>query len=249
MSNNNNIFNDEYRKIFIKNADGISLNEYLKNIERLSKKGGQYLEIYNKDLDFILTLNDTMFQDGGNIMSLVTKKKDDIDDKDDNEKNVTMTEQVCDTEGYIKRIDNIVNKNPQKKQELLMIKQKLLANTTNNNSQIIKRFVDIVKTCDNSLTQDEFNTIKQIIKIIVTNKSYIKEAYGYMGKALDKSKISEEFIKKISELRNKKNTLAITQYNKEKNDLFMNYVKKFGFNIIYTSKLVEKIIYAFKNYR
>lgn len=38
MSNNNNIFNDEYRRNFLKNADYKSLNDYLKNMDKLSKK-------------------------------------------------------------------------------------------------------------------------------------------------------------------------------------------------------------------
>jgi hypothetical protein len=244
--NNNNILDDEYRRNFIKSADGKSLNDYLKNIERLSKKGGVYLEIYNKDIDFILTLNDTIFQDGGSIFNLVNEKKE--DDENENKNNATMTEQVCDTEGYIKRIDNIINKtSSQKVQELSIIKQHL-TNNQNNKMSIIQRFVDIVKNTDNSLTQEEFNLIKQIINIIASNKNYMKNAYTYMGKVLDKNKISEEFIKKLSELRNNKANLTKIQYNKEKENLLKNYVKKYGFNSICVSKLVEKIIYAYKNF-
>ena len=244
---NNNIFNDNYRRKFLQNADCNALNDYLKNMERLSKKGGHYLEIYNKDLDFLLELNDNTYQDSGNIFNLLSEKPPTDDNKDPNK--ITMTEQVCDTEGYIKRIDNIVNNNPQKVNELKAVKQQLLANYSNNNSSsTIKIFIDMIKNCDNSITQEEFNMINQIIKILISNKFYVKESFVYMGKVLDKNKVSEEFIKKIAELRNTKNTKNKSQYNTEKDNLFRDYIKKSGFSVICTSKLVEKIINAYKNF-
>lgn len=241
-----NIFDDNYRRNFLSKADFKSLNDYLKNMDRLSKKkGGKYLELYNKDLEFIMSLNDDVFQDGGDIISIFGKKPNNTDDDEDDEKEITMTEQVCDTEAYVTRINNIVSKAPNKETELSMIKDKIQNNI--NIKQHIQRFIDIIKTIDNSITQNDFNLIKQITKLVSSNKLCLKEVFEYMGKALDKNLVPQEFIPKISELRSKKNTMTKAQYNNVKDTLIKTYVKKIGFRAVCIGKLVEKIIYVYKN--
>ena len=238
------LFDDNIRRKMISTMDFKTLNEYLKNMDRMAKrKGGKYLEIYNKDLEYTMTLTDTEYQDGGNLFSLSGIQNNNItnNDSSDEEKQTTMTEQVCDTEAYVQRINNIINKTPQKETELNLIKTKI---TKNNDKNCIYRFIDIVKSIDNSLTQNEYNLIKELTKIITNDKILIKDAFDYMGKALGKTDVSQEFIQKLSELRSNKTKMSKQQYNNEKDILIKNYIKKSGFKNVCISKLVEKIIYT-----
>jgi len=101
------LFDDNIRRKMISTMDFKTLNEYLKNMDRMAKrKGGKYLEIYNKDLEYTMTLTDTEYQDGGNLFSLSGIQNNNItnNDSSDEEKQTTMTEQVCDTEAYVQRI-------------------------------------------------------------------------------------------------------------------------------------------------
>jgi len=241
------LFDDNIRRKLISTMDFKTLNDYLKNMDRMAKrKGGKYLEIYNKDLEYTMTLTDTEYQDEGNIFSLSGIQNNNINntnnnDSSDEEKQTTMTEQVCDTEAYVQRINNIINKTPQKETELNLIKTKI---TKNNDKNCIYRFIDIIKSIDNSLTQNEYNLIKELTKIITKDKILIKDAFDYMGKALGKTDVSQEFIQKLSELRSKKTKMSKQQYNNEKDILIKNYIKKSGFKTVCISKLVEKIIYT-----
>lgn len=245
------IFDDNARRKLISTMDFKTLNDYLKNMDRIAKrKGGKYLEMYNKDLGYVMSLNDTDYQDGGDLLNLFPKQNDDdIDDDDDddlkvnikeNENDITMTEQVLDTEAYVQRITNIINKTPQKETELAMIKTKL---TKNNDKNCVYRFIDIVKTVDNSLTQNEYNAIKELTKLIIHDNILLKTAFEYMGKTLNQANVSQEFVKKLAELRLIKHKMTKQQYNNEKDLLIKYYIKKNGFNNVCQSKLVEKIIY------
>jgi len=271
MSNNNNIFNDEYRRNFLKNADYKSLNDYLKNMDKLSKKGGNYFDMYTKDLEYIITLNDTQFQDGGNVLNMLMGKKTDTN------KNIMSEQPVCDTEGYIGRINNITknsycslvtqqtnncnNKWTNRFNELELIKHALTNNvsckTTNTDwIKSIRKFIDIILCCGSSFSKDEYEPLrtiyfKHITKIITHNPKFLKEAYSYLGRLLqnEKDKISEEFMKKYSELRNKKQTMSGQQYKTEKEKLIKYYIENLGINsfqTVLTSKFVEKVIHAYK---
>lgn len=271
MSNNNNIFDDNYRQTFIRNSDHKSLNSYLKTMEKLAKKGGKYKDIYDKDLDYILTLNDTYYQDGGDLLGLLTEKQ--------NTDNRQMTEQpVCDTEGYVKRINNLTNNTfcslttqqtqvcdnrcVARLQELETIKKVLYAEkdcikTNGDWIKAIRKFIDIVLCCGEVFARPENETFrivyfKDLSKLITSNKKFLQEAFNYLGKILqnEKNKISEEFMRKYSDMRSKKGSMTKEQYNTQKQSLMREYVTKLeprGFEMVYSSKLVEKVLNAYKN--
>jgi hypothetical protein len=270
---NNNIFNDSYRKNFIKNADYKSLNDYLKNMDKLSKKGGRYVDMYNKDLEFILTLNDTQYQNGGNIFNLFTVTK-----SDGSKRILSEQQPVCDTEGYVNRITNITknsycslvtqqtnncdNTCVNRFNELDIIKKVLDDNISCKTNtfdwvKAVHKFIDIVLCCGDLFSKDEyepFRTIyfKELSKIITHNENFLKESFGYLTKILqnERGKLSDEFMKKYSDLRLKKQTLTKIQYKSDKDKLIKEYIVKLGpngFQTIYSSKMVEKIVNAYKN--
>lgn len=109
MSNQNNMFNKDVRRKFLSKADPDSLNEYLKHLEKLSLKGGKYLEIYNEDMwylsDIIDSSYDDIFQKGGNIFNMFTGNK--INNKKAEKQQLTEN---YDTEARIDRINNIVKR-------------------------------------------------------------------------------------------------------------------------------------------
>lgn len=267
---NNNIFNDEYRRNFLKGADYKLLNEYLKNMDRLSKKGGQYLDMYNKDIEFMLTLNDMQPQNGGGIFSLLMKQEP--------SKNLMSEQQVCNTEAYIGKINNITknsycslttqqtnncnNTCESRFEELNLIKQALTNDAScksyNKDWMVaIRKFVDIMLCCGTLFSKDEYEPLrtiyfKDLTKIITRNPKFLKETYVYLGKLLqnERAKLSEEFMKKYSELRKKKQTLSNQQYKDEKEKLIKSYIENLGptgFQTVYASKFVEKVINSYKN--
>ena len=107
MSKQNNIFNTEHRRKFIKNTTINTLNEYLKNLQKLSLKGGKYLDIYNEDINFLMDNDDVIeniFQKGGNIFDMLVGNK-----KGESKKSEIN---VGDTEVFVKNINNLTrNKN------------------------------------------------------------------------------------------------------------------------------------------
>ena len=241
---NNNIFDDNYRKKFIDTADYKSLNDYLKYMERLSKKGGKYLEIYNKDMDYLLNMNDTN-QTGNNILNVFMCSGSNNSNIIDN----TMSEQPCDTEGYVNKINNIWSN---KFNELKSIKQNL-GNINTNFSKYIKRFIDITLSINDQFDQSDYYQLSihlsELIKITTHDDKYLREAFMYLGKALNnnKDKLSDEFMKKCAELRSKKQIIGKTQYKLTKEKLVNDYIIKIGFQSVYVSKLVEKVINMYKN--
>lgn len=240
---NNNIFDDNYRKKFIDTADYKSLNDYLKYMERLSKKGGKYLEIYNKDMDYLLNMD--INQPGNNVFNVFMCRGSNNSTIKDN----TMSEQSCDTEGYVNRITNICSN---KFNELQSIKQNL-GNINTDFSKYIKRFIDITLSINNQFDQSDYSQLathlNELIKITTHDDKYLREAFMYLGKALNtnKDKLSDEFMKKCAELRSKKQIIGKTQYRLTKEKLVNDYVIKIGFQSVYISKLVEKVINMYKN--
>jgi len=253
----NNIYDDNYRKNFLKKADFKALNDYLKNLEKLAhKKGGRYLDMYNKDLEFLVVMNDKIYQDNEeNHTNLLFGGSSVL---------YTMTEQgICDTEGYLNKIHNITQNltSINKFNELESIKKILINETTSplnvpNNDWInaIQRFMDILFSYNKLFTADEHEPfkilyLKEITKLIVDNKKFVKEALVYFDKLIktDKHKISKELITKISELRNKKNNITKDEYTIEKENLIQNAIKKFNYEITYPSQFLEKIMSSYKN--
>lgn len=252
----NNIYDDNYRKNFLKNADFKSLNDYLKNLEKLAhKKGNRYLDMYNKDLEFLVHMNDKLYPDNDeNQQELLLGASSIL---------CTLTEHaICDTEGYLKKIHNITQNttNINKFKELESIKQTLINETTSplntvNNNWItsIHKFIDILFSYTKLFSPDEHESfkviyLKDITKLIVDNKKFIKEALVYFDKIIksNKQQISKDLITKLSELRNKKNTMPKNQYKTEKEIIITNAITKYNHEIAYTSQFLEKIMSAYK---
>jgi len=272
----NKIFDDDFRKNWLKTTDYKSLNEYLKNMEKLSiKKGGKFLDMYNKDIDFLLYVNDKQYQDGGNIMQLFG-----LDNKTKNKSNDKQIQasEVCNTEAYINKITNITqgsycpiitqktnncdNTCTNRFNELSLIKQTLLDDTSckkkNNDWQkAVNKFIDLLMCCGNLFSQDQYEPLrniyfKELSKIITNNPKFLKEAFSYLSKIIpnEKNKISNEFMKQYAELRNSKNKLTQSQYIDTKEKLIANSITKLGpngFQTVYISKFVEKVINAYNN--
>jgi len=273
MSNNDKIFDDQYRENFMKVADPLSLNEYLKNMQKLSKrKGGKFLEIYNKDMAYILNLNDTVYQDGGNLGILFPGLT--MSSQSGGVVTSTATE-VCDTEAYIGKINNITknsycniitqktnncdNTCESRFNELETIKKVLQPDCrglTQNHIKAIQKFIDIIMCCGTTFASNDYETLrtiyfKDLSKIITKNNGYLKEAFSYLSKILqnEKNKLSEAFMRDYMELRIKKVSMPRPTYKAAKEKLISDYITKLGeggFAKVYASKLVEKVIHAYK---
>lgn len=258
------IYNDETRKKYINKMSPMALNDYLKNMEKLSKKRPEFMEIYNKDLDFLLS-SPIKTQKGGNpLINLFMGNT-----------NSTASE-VCATETYINRINNITNNTycpviTQKTKkcdntcssrfnELDNIKTVLKEDCRKKTSEwvtAVHRFIEIILCCSSLFGKAEYEPFrdvyfKDISKLIASSPKFTKESFSYMNKIMQNQKniISEDFMKEYSELRNKKKTMTYTQHKTQKEKLIGDYITKLGqngFQIVYTSKFVEKIIYAYKN--
>ncbi|AYV76945.1 MAG: hypothetical protein Barrevirus5_4 [Barrevirus sp.] len=247
MSDNNKIFDDTYRQNFIANTDPIKLNDYLKNMERLSRKNNKYLEMYNKDIFFLVELNDQMSQNESTSLNLLPGY------------NNMMTEQECATDVYIGRFNNItqatittVPKVPKAENELETIKNTLanpLDTLTENKKKAISRFIDIIMYCESVFIKEyditKIEYINTLTKLIANTNSYMKEAFIYLTKILqtNKNKVSEEFMKSYIDLRTKK---KLSDYKSLKKKLLTDYLNKLGQEKLYASKFVEKIIDRYK---
>lgn len=266
---NNNIYNENYRKNFLKNADFKSLNSYLNNMEKLSKKkGGEYLEMYNKDIEFLLALNDKQ-QDEANLFNMLGGNN-----KIEYNNNYTLTEYtVCNTEGYINKLNNITQNaskylgvmmteaDPGTKNilnELENIKNTLIEETFYEKSDkkwmdAIKRYINILINANNYFSEDEHDIIrstyfKEIPKFIISNRKFVKESFLYLTKIINNnpSKISKDYVKEFAELRAQKGNLSKEEYIQKKEDMIEKFIKKGGFGLTITSKFVERLIESYK---
>ncbi len=248
---NNNILDDNYRKKFIDTADYKSLNDYLKYMERLSKKGGKYLEIYTKDMDYLLNITDLDNPPNNNVLNIFMccKPNNSNNSNNSNVEDNIMSEQPCDTEGYVNKINNICLNNFN---ELKSIKQNLGYINTDF-SKYTKRFIDITLSINDLFNQSDYSQLaihlNELVKIITHDDKCLREAFMYLGKALNSKKdnLSDEFMKKCAELRSKKQIIGKKQYNSVKNKMISDYIIKIGFQSVYISKLVEKVISVYKN--
>ena len=248
MSDNNKIFDDNYRENFIRSADPIALNDYLKNMERLSRKGGKYLDMYNKDLIYLLDLNDTVYQDGGNLGTLFSQAS---------ERPISNTEQY-NTEAYLGKIHNITQHVKPKPSELETLKDILIIDLPydNNKKKALYRFIDIIMTNNNDIfisneySQEKIKYLKDLSKLISNNNEYMQESFLYLTKLLQnkeiKNKLSEVFMKEYIEIRQKKNNIQRNDYKLLKDKFISGYINKLGQDKIYASKFVEKIINSYK---
>jgi hypothetical protein len=236
---NERLFDNNYRREFIKNADFKILNEYLKGMEKLSKKGGKYLEIYNADIEYLLDDNifppDTMSLDlffGNNSNNVF------------NHTEISM----CDTETNINHINKIIDiRQKNYFDELNKIHDDLRNDT--NIKHTIKNFIDIVVLCSliNSLDESQiYEYFKNITSLIKDNKTAIYEGYKYFDIVLKRhrKKIILDFIKKISTLKNNKNNNI--NYKLEKDILIQNSSDIYGFESIMTTILFNKIYNSYK---
>jgi len=263
----NKLYDDNYRRNFLRNSNNNQLNDYFKSLQKLSeKKGGHYTKMYNHDIQYFLDITE---QRGGNLLDKLFGKSEKSD-----------ANEVCDTEAYINRINSIAtnsycsmvtqktdkcdNRCVNRIDEMIKIKHVLESEKSYKTSgtakdqdwiRAIQKFIDILICCSHEFSKTEYETfrqthLKKITTMIIQNINFLKIAYGYLIKVLqnEKNKISTDFLGKYIELRKKKPT-AYFNYTNEKNKLIGDYIKMLGpngFGIIYTTKLVEKIIEAYK---
>lgn len=246
--------NKDHRREFIRNADYKILNEYLKNMEKLSKRGQQYLDMYNDDIEFILEGGDG-FQVGGD---------DSINYMLFGGTLPTISENpVCDTEAYVQKINTLTsgsfcslttqqtrncdNTCISRFNELDNIKAALKCNNVNTLVQAVRKFIDIVMCCSSLYTHDHKmlleTYLKDISSLIKNNPHAVRESYKYFSKILgnEKNRVSMEFVTEMRKLRSERNTLG-TKYKPAKKELIAKYIKSIGFEKTVTSKLIEKIL-------
>lgn len=243
---NNELFNADYRKNLLKSFDVISLNEYLKYMEKLSKKGDMYLQMYNEDIDFLLNMNNEQNpQDTFNLLMFKPTSKTGI-----------MTENINNTEGIFNKLKSItdkiieINKIDELKDIMKLLKKENdVQNSVNNWISQIRKYCDIVINCESILLGNDMNLFrniyfKEILRIISHNPKFSKETFNYLFNNLknEKHKLSYEIIQKCAELRSKKGQMTLAQYKTEKGKLMEIFIKNKGLTVVYVSKLVEKMI-------
>lgn len=245
----NNIFDDNYRKKFLDTADCVTLNKYLKNMEKLAQKQGdkykKYAEIYYKDLDYLL--NNSECTTNNNVFSLFTEG----DPKNmDKFKDMSITsEQPCDTEGYVNKINNLFSP---KVNELKLVKLNL-ESLNPNYKKYIGEFINIIININVNFTSVDHKQVSvylnEGVKVIVHNEIYLREAFLYLGKMLNGKRglLCDELMKKLAELRSKRHNISKDKYELIKGKLLEEYIVKVGFNVVCVTKLVEKVIYSYKN--
>lgn len=237
---NERLFDNNYRKMFIKNADFKTLNEYLKGMEKLSKKGGKYLEIYNADIEFLL--DDDIFPTDTISLNIFFGNQ--------STNNFSHTEtSICDTETNIKYINKIIDNPTVQNHSNVLNKIEYDLRHDKNIKYIIKKFMDIVVSCSSitSLNEQQLQEyFKNITSLVKDNKTAIYEGYKYFDVVLKKhkKKIIIDFIKQISVLKNNKNNNL--NYKLEKDILIQNSCDIYGFESIMTTILFNKIYNAYK---
>jgi hypothetical protein len=232
-------------------------------MEQLSKKGGKYLQIYNEDIEWI-TNNDTV-EPGSSFYKLFGGATQAL---------TTETERVCDTVGYMDRIQNITtntvcasyfNKSTEtcnntcanKLEELELIedtlqKDKLYGSKNNDWQKAINKFIELIICCGREITSEPhllFNSMSytMISDMIVSTEKYLDLAYNILGKILKKeSTIDLKLIRKFNNLRYLKQKNP-AKYSEDKIKLINDELTDRNDrdrNTIFVSKIVEKIINA-----
>jgi len=240
---NEKLFDNNYRRMFIKNADFKVLNEYLKGMEKLSKKGGRYLEIYNADIEYLL--DDDIFPPDTISLDMF------FGNRPNNNSNYTESA-ICDTETNLNHINKIIDISHNKNVQDYLNKLNKIEDDLRNDNNIkhtVKNFIDIVVLCSliNSLSESQIQEyFKNITSLIKDNKTAIYEGYKYFDVVLKKhkKKIIIDFIKKMSVLKKNKNNNV--NYKLEKDILIQNSCDIYGFESIMVTILFNKIYSAYK---
>lgn len=235
---NSKIYDDNYRRKFLDTASIIELNKYIKNIEALAKKkGGIYLEMYNKDMEYLTNFDDDISTPNiqSNCLGLFMKC-------DESENNNLLTE-VCNTEAYVNNIEDICEAKFTELENLgniILKPQKIKDKKLLTNS--IQQYIDIVCTCDSFEQKDRPKLCRIFRKIgngIIQERELTILSYKYFGELLKANKchVSEEFIKEYSDTRSKNNITKV-----DKDNIVQEYIKTKGFQVICTSRLIESVI-------
>jgi hypothetical protein len=243
----NKFYDDNYRRKFIRQADFKTLNNYLFMMEKMSKKSGKILEIYNKDVEFLV--NNDIFE----------KVSDDV--LFSNQSDIYLGN----TETNIKNINKLIDNNNDKYNNnfIELNNIEICIRNENNNAyndrnvrMAAKRFIEIIMGCSSMVNNNEelLNSImyyfKTITSLIKDDKVAIKECYSFFSIILkkDKSKIIMDFMKKLNNLRNKKKDMKDKPelYKQEKNILIQTNIDLYGLESILTTILFDKIYKEFK---
>ena len=242
---NPKLLNDDHRRVFIKNADFKTLNEYLKNMEKLSKKGGMYLELYNKDFDYLL--NNDIFNKSSDSLNMFFGNQSDVF--------------IGSTETNIQNINKITNNDVNKYKnnfEELMKVETCIRNEQEKYGErhiknSVKNFIDIIMTCSQIISDEESaknvsNSFEIITSLIKDDRIAIREGYKYFSIVLkrNKDKIILDFIKKLNALNKEKRNIDYQTYKQEKINLIQNNVDMYGQESILTSILFNKIYNEYK---
>ncbi len=241
---NERLFDNKYRKEFIKNADFNVLNSYLKGMEKLSKKGGKYLEMYNDDIEYLL--DESIFPTDTNSLNMFFGSN-----TSNSNRSMNTESAMCDTETNIKHINKIIGSIPQKNyfDELNKIDNNIRGDR--DIKETLKNFINIVVTCSTIHNLDEYQIehfFKTITSLIKDNKAAIYEGYKYFNTVLKthKKKIIIDFIKKMSVLKDKKNNdPTFSTYKIEKEILIQNSCDIYGFESVMATILFNKIYNAY----
>lgn len=238
-----NIYDDNYRKKFLTTANNKALNDYLKNMEKLSKKGGKHLDMYNKDMAFLMQLwglldDDNDMCDEGMIQ--VFGKPREIETNEP-----ILTEMCCDTEMCINNVDNICKGTFDDLERIgdMLIRKN---NKGTGVSNYVREFIDIVCESDKFEKKNRDQVCRWFRKIggvIVGNNVLNAEAYKYLNIVLGRKKyiLSDEFMKKYAEMRSK-GVSKVVRTN------FVNECfEKTGFQIICFSRFIEGVVNSYKN--
>lgn len=242
-------FDDNYRKNWIKKADFKTLNNYLKSMEKLSKKDAKYLEIYNKDMDFLI--NDDIFEKVNEDMLFNIQTETFIGNTETNIKNINkmMDNNACSDKCKNKFVElNHI--------EICIRNEHENAYNERNVRSATKNFIDIIMTCSDMATTDEhmgnlLYYFKIISSLMKDDKIAIKEGYKYFSYILKKNqnKINIDFIKKLNLVRNKKQSMLNNHagYKQEKDNLINTNIDLYGIENILTTILFNKIYNEYKN--
>lgn len=241
----NHIDDINSRRNFIKNASHKQLNEYLKTIEKLSKKGGKYLEIYNADIQFILEMSDNEISNGSSLLGNFTR-------------NPLDSEVPLNTEMYVNKI-NDMTQNIQHKWDNEIIKLNTIKSSITNDKSVdsINKFVEFIFEMgihkNDFFKSDMYKDIeeayfKPIINDIIKSRTKISHIYKIFAK-LDKSyshHVNNDFVAKLVKFKLSKETDK--NYKENKQQFYQTSEQKLGVFTFFISCIVAKILVNYKKY-